>query len=379
MIKTITLLLFILLFPSVAMGSSSSNPALSLGEKVADWQLQQLGYLPGLSVLPQPKSKSTAWELAAFWVGLARFAEQSALPKYKSALFKQGENNQWKLGSWLEFADDHAIGQSYLWAYRHGADSSVLTHMRESFDKILAKPPKVHLSFYFGKEGYASAECLVRWCWCDALFMSPQAMIELSSATGDPRYAEYAFSEFWATTDFLYDPAEKLYFRDSRFFALRDEKQRKLFWSRGNGWVFAGIANILNLLPEKHPQRPRFEALFKEMAARLLTLQKPDGFWAPSLLAPEGSPQESSGTAFFTYGLAFGLNHNILAGKVYQQAANKGWRALQTVVADNGRFGWVQQVSDRPESVKEDDTHYYGVGAFLLAASEMAQMHKKLK
>ena len=86
-------------------------------------------------------------------------------------------------------------------------------------------------------------------------------------------------AEFWATADFLYDPAEKLFFRDSRFFERRDDKGRKQFWSRGNGWVFAGIANILEVLPKDDPHRPRLEQLFREMAARLKTLQKPDGYW----------------------------------------------------------------------------------------------------
>jgi rhamnogalacturonyl hydrolase YesR len=79
--------------------------------------------------------------------------------------------------------------------------------------------------------------------------MSPPAWVELSRQTGDPRYAEFALKEFWAATDFLFDPVEKLYFRDSRFFERRDDQGRKLFWSRGNGWVFAGIANLLDSLP----------------------------------------------------------------------------------------------------------------------------------
>ena len=74
-------------------------------------------------------------------------------------------------------------------------------------------------------------------------------------------------AEFRATTDFLYDPVEELYFRDSRFFERRDDKGRKQFWSRGNGWVFAGIANLLDVLPKDNPHRPRMEQLFRDMAA----------------------------------------------------------------------------------------------------------------
>jgi rhamnogalacturonyl hydrolase YesR len=184
-------------------------------------------------------------------------------------------------------------------------------------------------------------------------------------------------AEFWAATDFLYDPAEKLYFRDSRFFERRDDKGRKLFWSRGNGWVFAGIANMLDALPANDPDRARLEALFTTMAARLASVQKPDGYWAPSLLGPENSPPETSGTGFHVYGLAWGVNRGLLDAAAYRPAIDKGWAALTRAVAKDGRLGWVQQVSDRPEAVNEDDTQFYGVGAFLLAASAVAELHAK--
>ena len=79
--------------------------------------------------------------------------------------------------------------------------------------------------------------------------------IEMTRQTGDRRYAAFALREFWATTDFLYDPRERLYYRDSRFFDRRDGQGRKLFWARGNGWVFAGLARIIPLLPKGSPDR----------------------------------------------------------------------------------------------------------------------------
>jgi rhamnogalacturonyl hydrolase YesR len=181
-------------------------------------------------------------------------------------------------------------------------------------------------------------------------------------------------AEFWATTDFLYDPAEKLFFRDSRFFERRDAEGRKQFWSRGNGWVFAGIANLLDSLANDDPHRPRIEALFRDMAARLKSLQKPDGYWPPSLLAPENSPPETSGTGFHVYGLAWGVKHGLLDAAEYRPAIDQGWAALTRAVAKDGRLGWVQQVSDRPDAVAEGDTQFYGTGAFLLAASAVASI-----
>jgi rhamnogalacturonyl hydrolase YesR len=206
--------------------------------------------------------------------------------------------------------------------------------------------------------------------------MAPPAFVELSRQSGDDRYRAFAMKEFWATTDFLYDPAEHLYYRDSRFFERRDTKGRKMFWSRGNGWVFAGIARIVPNLDKGGDDRRRMEALFVQMAGRLRELQKPDGYWPPSLLAQENSPPETSGTAFYTYGMAWGISAGLLPREVYEPVVRRGWAALVRSIQPDGRLGWVQQVSDRPETVEAKDTQYYGVGAFLLAATAVAELNK---
>jgi len=115
-------------------------------------------------------------------------------------------------------------------------------------------------------------------------------------------------------------------------------------------------------------------ALFVEMAERLIELQKDDGYWPPSLLAPEGSSPETSGTGFFTYGLAWGINAGLLERARFEPAVRKGWQALRRALGSDGRLGYVQQISDRPEQVNAGDTQYYGVGALLLAASEMTRL-----
>jgi rhamnogalacturonyl hydrolase YesR len=346
---------------------------LRVAARVADWQLARMDGLHITTHMKEESQQPLSWQQGAFWVGMTRLAEASGEKRFREAILKQGRANQWKLGPRTWHADDHVIGQSYLWAARHGAGAEAIAQLRATFDGILAKPPVTHLSFYIPKN-YEDTACLRRWCWCDALFMSPPAWVELSQQTGDPRYTNYALAEFWSTTDFLYDPVEKLFFRDSRFFERRDDQGRKFFWSRGNGWVFAGIANLLDALPRDNPDLPRMQALFREMAGKLKLIQKPDGYWAPSLLAPENSPPETSGTGFYVYGLAWGVKNGLLDAAEYRPAIDKGWAALTRAVAKDGKLGWVQQVSDRPENVNESDTQFYGVGAFLLAASAVASL-----
>lgn len=352
---------------------AATAPRGVIGEatKLARWQLSRMGDSTHVSRITTETRNPRAWEQAVFWIGMTALADAGAPNDIKDAVLAMGRANEWKPARRPYHADDLVITQSYLWAAQRGAGAEAIGPTKAAFDNIVANPPRVGLAFYQPPEGYDYTECLTRWCWCDALFMAPPAMIELSRQTGDQRYTDYALREFWATTDFLFDPAEHLFFRDSRFFGMRDESKHKLFWSRGNGWVFASFARIIPLLPEGSADRLRMEALFVEMATRLKQLQKADGYWSPSLLAAEGSPPESSGTGFYTYGFAWGVRAGLLDRATYEPVARKGWDAMVRAIQPDGRLGWVQQVSDQPEKVEPTDTQYYGVGAFLLAATEI--------
>lgn len=348
--------------------------AVNAGVKLARWQLSRMADTSHIPRATGGTRNPRGWEQAVFWIGLTELADAGAPADIRKAILAMGAANGWKPADRPYHADDHAITQAYLWAAKQGAEASVIEPTQKIFDYVLANPARVNLAFHVPPTGYNDTECLTRWCWCDALFMSPPAFLEMTRQTGDTRYRDFALKEFWATTDFLYDPAESLYYRDSRFFERRDEQQRKMFWSRGNGWVLAGMARIIPLLEPGSPDRLRMEILFREMAVKIKATQKPDGYWPPSLLAPENSPPESSGTAFYTYAIAWGVHQGLLERRDYEPVARRGWAALTRSIQPDGRLGWVQQVSDRPEQVEPQDTQYYGVGAFLLAASALSKL-----
>ncbi|WP_140985735.1 glycoside hydrolase family 88/105 protein [Asticcacaulis tiandongensis] len=345
---------------------------MSLAEKVADYQLATMagGEIPPKASGDTPHLKG--WVQGALFVGLTALADHSDKPHYKKVIMSRGIANKWRLGDRIFHADDHVIGQSYLWAARNGAGEAALKPTQATLDRILITQPKgdlVHTEYGTGRD------CSDRWCWCDALFMAPPVWFEMSKVTGNPAYADYAKQEFRAATDYLYDTEEHLYFRDSRFFDRREANGAKQFWSRGNGWVLAGLARTIPLLAEDDPERAYYIGIFREMAAKLKTIQTAEGYWAPSLLSDRDKAlPESSGTGFFVYGLAWGVNAGILDRKEYEPTIRKGWAALTRAVHPDGKLGWVQPVSDRPESVEYDDTQFYGVGAFLLAATEVSEM-----
>ncbi|MGZ3874747.1 MAG: glycoside hydrolase family 88/105 protein, partial [Mucilaginibacter sp.] len=210
------------------------------------------------------------------------------------------------------------------------------------------------------------------WAWCDALFMGPTALGYLSAATGKPEYLNTAIRLWWKTTSYLYDPAEHLYFRDGSYLDKKEKNGRKVFWSRGNGWVLAGLVRVMENIPADNPDKKKFEKLYKDMAARIASLQQPDGSWHASLLDPASYPvKETSGTGFYCYALLWGLNHQLLDKKAYWPVVKKAWGALTSSVHPDGMLGYVQRIGDSPDRVTAESTEVYGVGAFLLTGSQL--------
>ncbi len=145
-----------------------------------------------------------------------------------------------------------------------------------------------------------------------------------------------------------------------------------MFWSRGNGWVLGGIVRILEYLPENDPRRPQYVELFKTMAAVIARCQGADGLWRPNLGdVAEFDVPETSGTGFFCYGLAWGINHGLVDRATYEPVVQKAWGGLVKCVRADGKVQWGQLVGDRPARVKQEHTHEYVAGTFLLAGSEV--------
>jgi unsaturated rhamnogalacturonyl hydrolase len=333
---------------------------LSVMERVADWQLAH----------PSAHS-STEWMQGAGDAGMMALAGISGDPKYRDAMLAMGEANGWKPGPRPYHADDLAVGQTYADLYFLYRNPKMIAALRSRLDAILSASPEVQsLDFH---QPYDQVSQL--WSWCDSLFMAPPVWMQLFAATGDQRYLDFAVKNWWRTTDYLYDPAEHLYFRDSTYFDRREANGKKIFWSRGNGWVMAGIVRMLQLLPVNHPGRARFEQLFQEMAETILTAQQPDGLWHSSLLDPKSYPlKETSGSAFYAYAFAWGVNQGLLNGERFEPALRKAWTALTACVDADGKLTHVQPIGSDPKTFADDSTEVYGVGAFLLAGSELYRM-----
>lgn len=215
------------------------------------------------------------------------------------------------------------------------------------------------------------------WWWADGLYMVMPVMVKMYKLTGDEIYLEKLYSWFSYANSIMYDTAEHIYYRDAKYLYPKHKTAsgKKDFWARGNGWVFAGLAKVLQDLPVTDPHREEYIRIYRSMAETLKQYQQPGGYWTRSIMDSLQAPGfETSGTAFFTYGYYWGINNGYLDQKTFLPVADKGWNYLYTqALQPDGMVGYIQPIGERAipgQVVDKHSTSNFGVGAFLLAACE---------
>ena len=309
--------------------------------------------------------KSTDWERGVFWSAVATAWQVTADADYHAGLMDYTLNTGFRPGPLPRFADDHVCMQAYHPLFNEINIDDVVSYSTRALDIMLDEP----------KAGR------VDWWWCDSLFMAPPVFAAIAAHTGEQKYLDYMDTAWWDAVEHLYDPESRLFYRDARYIPdgqdseLREANGEKVFWSRGIGWVLAAIPRILATMPADYPSRDKYLAMFTDLAAEVIKYQHSDGFWRTSLLDPKSFPApESSATALFCYGLAWGVRNGHLDSAQYMPIINNAWAALASAVHENGMIGWVQLPAFNPRDVAFEHNIDYGAGAFLLAGSEVLQL-----
>lgn len=316
----------------------------------------------------------TDWTCGAYYTGVAKAHQATNDQIYKAALKNQAYHNDWQTFDRVYHADDVAISYSYLYLEMHGG--------RKNFVDLKPTEQFLNTHLYVPNKWRDATDPdktkNILWWWCDALFMAPPVITLYAKQTGNEKYLDDMHHYYMETYNSLYDQEEHLFARDLRFVwdgsedDTKEPNGKKVFWSRGNGWVIAGLALILEDMPADYKHRAFYEDLYKEMAARILQLQPEDGLWRTSLLCPETYDHgEVSGSGFYTFALAWGINHGLLSKSQYMPAVMKAWKALSECQHEDGMIGWVQNIGAFPEPANVDSWQNFGTGAYLLAGSEM--------
>ena len=315
--------------------------------KVADWELDRT-----------EATFNQQWTYAALYDGMLAASKTTGDARYRDAMVRMAQRFNWKLlNERFPHADDMALGKSYMDLYLEKRDPVRMADTKAVLDQLVVRPDD---------------PSKLLWWWCDALYMAPPVLARMSVATGDRRYLDTMDREWWQTSASLYDPAEHLYFRDSRYFKQKQANGQKVFWARGNGWVMGALAKVLEVMPKDYPSRGKYIAQYKEMADRIASIQGKDGLWRSGLLDPDAYDlPEVSGSAFFTYSLAWGINHGVLDRARFEPVVERAWAGMLSHVYADGRLGSIQPIDGQPGKFKPSASYVYGVGGFLLAASEL--------
>jgi rhamnogalacturonyl hydrolase YesR len=341
---------------SAALQPAAIDKAL---RKVADWQLART--VPHLDRI---------WTSSVLFAGFMAASEATGDAKYRDAMLAMSQQFEWKLRGPYPNADDQSVAQTYLELYLRDPAS-------ERAPERIA-PTRAELDILIGLKTLKPGDDRLPWWWCDALFMAPPVWARMYQATGERKYLDYLHEQWRKTSDLLYDKEEHLYARDAAYIAKREPNGKKVFWSRGEGWVMGGLARTLDYIPANDAQRPFYVQQLREMSARIAQLQGPDGLWHAGLLDPASYPlPEISGSALFVFGMAYGVNHGYLDAKTYRPVIEKAWAGILKSVYADGRLGGIQQTGAEPAYYLPASSFNYGVGGFLLAAAELKKMAAK--
>lgn len=325
-----------------------------------------------------PKHGRAFWDNAAYHTGNMEAYALTGEPEYLNFSQAWAEHNQWQgakgtdksrwkysygeSDDFVLFGDYQICFQTYCDLYNLSPDPKKIERAREVMEYEM------------------STDTTDYWWWADGLYMVMPVMTKLYSITQNPLYLEKLWEYWTVANSIMYDQETGLYFRDGKYVYPKHKSAngKKDFWARGDGWVLAAFAKVLQDLPETDPHRRTYIDYYKKMAEAVAACQQPEGYWTRSMLDPEHAPgPETSGTAFFTYGLLWGVNNGLLTAEEYMPVIEKAWGYLQnTALQPNGAVGYVQPIGEKAipgQVVDAASTSNFGVGAFLLAACELAR------
>ena len=328
----------------------------------------------GKRIVTDRSRASNIWTRAVYYEGLMELYKIDPNPEYYDYAVKWAEFHEWNLRdgrTYTRNADNQCAGQTYIDLYKIDPQPERVKYIKQSIDSMM------------------NTTIVDDWDWIDAIQMAMPVFAQLGDLYKDDAYFERMYDMYMYSKDSigggLYNYDEHLWWRDSSFKPpYKEPNGEDCYWSRGNGWVVAALVRVLNIIPEDEPHRQEYLTTLIEMLDALSKVQRKDGFWNVSLHDPDNyGGRETTGTSMFIYGMAWGVNNGYLPEKEYKKIIYKSWNALlKEAIHPNGFIGYVQGTGSGPadgQPVGYDqmpDFEDYGLGCFLLAASEIYKMIK---
>ncbi len=332
-----------------------------------------------------PAEERAFWDHAAYHTGNMEVYKILADKQMLDYSIRWAEHNKWKGATESDPAK---------WKYKRygeGQDFVLFGDWQICFQTYIdlynLKPQKKKVARAKEVMGYeADSKAHDYWWWADALYMVMPVMTKMYRLTSDVKYLDKLYENICYSDSIMLDSETGLYFRDGKYVYPKHKTAsgKKDFWARGDGWVLAGLAKVLQDMPKDYQHQQFFADKFVRLAQAVKLLQQPEGHWTRSMMDPQQAPgYETSGTAFFCYGLLWGVNNGYLPRKEFLPAIEKAWYYLTAIALQpDGKVGYVQPIGERAipgQRVGTNSEANFGVGAFLLAACEYYRMQQTPK
>lgn len=357
--------------PLVAQPLPSSTEILNKMVVVNDYFMQKYADYTKESFVGRQRP-SNIWTRGVYYEGLLALHAISPREDYYEYTFNWAEFHKWGMrhGPSTRNADDQCCGQAYLTLYEIcPTKPEMIKDIKASMD-MLVNTPKVD-----------------DWTWIDAIQMAMPVLAKLGVLTEQTRYFDKMWEMYSCTRNKigkgLFNAEEGLWWRDASFTPPYTEPNGEdCYWSRGNGWVYAALVRVLDVLPEDDPHRQAYINDFLAMSEAIRKCVRPDGFWNVSLHDPSHfGGKETTGTSLFVYGMAWGIRQGLLDRATYWPLVVNGWNALATESAtESGFLAYVQGTGKEPKdsqpvtATSMPDFEDFGIGCFLLAGSEVYKL-----
>ena len=378
--KRIAVLWGALLLTTTLMAQNTAQQVLSTTQKVNNYFMARYAD-PTLPTNVKKVRPSNLWTRAVYYEGLMALQEIDPQERYIDYTDRWAAFHQWTPRNGIKTgdADDQCCEQTYLMRYVQTGQKEMLSPTLQNLDLQMQKANPKNQSLY----GW--------WTWIDAIQMAMPVYMQAYKITGDKKYRDHAMQMYrWSRNECgggLFNEKDGLWWRDADYVPPYKEPDGKdCYWSRGNGWVYAALVRCMNQLDKKDPAYKELKKDFLMMSKGLLACQREDGFWNPSLVSSNYAMTETSGTALFLYGMAWGIHNGLLKAKDYRSACDRAWAAMvKTSVHSDGFLGWMQGTGKDPSDgqplsyTRVPDFEDYGTGCFLLGATEYYKLLTKFK
>lgn len=311
------------------------------------------------------------WNEVTYHLGVMEAYKATGHTEYYQESYEYAEGYSWQV--------NEGVLDTYLDQVTGGLLYSVLHDLA---------PADYKLAHSIQEADYICSRGMLDSSWIDEIYMIGLTLSYLSKVTGNPWYSEVDFTTYKYYRERYLDPEDGLWYRDEKYISgngfpwSTSPNGKKVYWGRGNTWVYVSLGQRLEYMDKNDPAYETYLNDFLMMSNGLRKAVRDDGVWGANLADVRHSPgKEMTGTGGFLYGLCLGIEYGLLDYDTYFPIVEKAYRTISSLcIRDDGLLKYCQPVGEGPdgypggEAYHENSTNSFGVGLMMMGLSRFMRL-----